>query len=112
MDAVPFVISTKGPFFSCAEITGGDISISPKRWLIDVLIFHCSNCNETINSADDESTDQIFARLEEHVVTKCLLATLLSTERRTLPGRELALGDQSLSVSALWVGCGYTDQWA
>ena len=60
--------------FSCAEITGGDISISPKRWLIDVLIFHCSNCNETINSADDESTDQIFARLEEHV-TKCLLAT-------------------------------------
>jgi hypothetical protein len=62
------------PLFSCAEITGGDISISPKRWLIDVLIFHCSNCNETINSADDESTDQIFARLEEHV-TKCLLAT-------------------------------------
>ena len=74
MDAVPFVISTKGPLFSCAEITGGDISISPKRWLIDVLIFHCSNCNETINSADDENTDQIFARLEEHV-TKCLLAT-------------------------------------
>jgi hypothetical protein len=51
------------------------ISISPKSWLIDVLIFHCSNCNETIKSADDESTDQIFARLEEHVVTKCLLAT-------------------------------------
>ena len=51
------------------------ISISPKRWLIDVLIFHCSDCNGTINSADDESADQIFARLEQHVVTKCLLAT-------------------------------------
>jgi len=32
------------------------------------------------------------------------------TERRTLPGTELALGDQSLSVSALWVCYGYTDQ--
>ena len=51
------------------------ISISEKKWLIDVLIFHCSDCNETINSADYESADQIFARLEEHVVTKCLLAT-------------------------------------
>jgi hypothetical protein len=50
------------------------IFISPKRWLIDVLIFHCSDCNETINSAADESTDQIFARLA-HVVTKCLPAT-------------------------------------
>jgi hypothetical protein len=51
------------------------ISISPKKWLIDVLIFHCSACNETIKSADYESADQIFARLEAHVVTKCLLAT-------------------------------------
>jgi hypothetical protein len=27
-----------------------------------------------------------------------------------LRGRELALGDQSLSMSALWVGYGYVDQ--
>ena len=40
-----------------------------------MLIFHCSDCNETINGGDYESADQIFARLEEHVVTKCLLAT-------------------------------------
>jgi hypothetical protein len=40
-----------------------------------MLIFHCTDCNETINSADDESADEIFARLEKHVVTKCLSAT-------------------------------------
>ena len=39
-----------------------------------MLIFHCTDCKETINSADDESADQIFARLEEHAA-KCLLAT-------------------------------------
>ena len=40
-----------------------------------MLIFHCSDCNETINSADDESADQIFARLEEHVERNASLAT-------------------------------------
>ncbi len=43
--------------------------------MINVLTFCCSDCNETINGGDYESADQIFARLEEHVVTKCLLAT-------------------------------------
>src|SRR5438132_2604526 len=61
------------PFF-LAPRSRAVISIGPKRWLIDMLIFHCSDCNETINSADYESADQIFARLEEHVVTKCFLA--------------------------------------
>jgi len=40
-----------------------------------MLAFYCSDCNETINGGDYESADQIFARLEEHVVTKCLRAT-------------------------------------
>ena len=39
-----------------------------------MLIFHCSDCNETINGGDYESADQIFARLEEHV-KKCPEAT-------------------------------------
>ena len=38
-----------------------------------MLIFHCSDCNETINSADDESVKQIFDGLDEHV-RKCPLA--------------------------------------
>ena len=32
-----------------------------------MLTFHCSDCNETINGGDDESADQIFGRLEDHV---------------------------------------------
>lgn len=39
-----------------------------------MLIFHCSDCNETINSADDESVKQVFDRLDEHIA-KCPLAT-------------------------------------
>ena len=39
-----------------------------------MLIFHCSDCNETINSADDESVKQIFDRIDEHV-RKCPSAT-------------------------------------
>ena len=39
-----------------------------------MLIFHCSDCKETINSADDESVKQIFDRLDEHIA-KCPLAT-------------------------------------
>ena len=32
-----------------------------------MLIFHCSDCKETINSADDESVKQIFDRFDEHI---------------------------------------------
>ena len=39
-----------------------------------MLIFHCSDCNETINSADDESVKQIFDSVDEHIA-KCPLAT-------------------------------------
>jgi hypothetical protein len=39
-----------------------------------MLIFHYSNCNETINSGDYEGADQIFGRLEDHV-KKCPEAT-------------------------------------
>jgi hypothetical protein len=39
-----------------------------------MLIFHCSDCNETINSADDESVKQVFDRLDEHIA-KCPRAT-------------------------------------
>jgi hypothetical protein len=33
----------------------------------NMLIFHCSDCNETINSADNESVKQVFDRLDEHI---------------------------------------------
>ena len=39
-----------------------------------MLIFYCTDCNETINGADTESPDGILDRLEEHVV-RCPLAT-------------------------------------
>jgi hypothetical protein len=42
-----------------------------------MLIFHCSDCNETINAADHESPAQILDRLGEHV-KKCSLATFTS----------------------------------
>ena len=45
----------------------------PLAWF-NMLIFHCSDCKETINSADDESVKQIFDRLDEHVA-KCPRAT-------------------------------------
>ena len=32
-----------------------------------MLIFHCSDCNETINSTDDESLNEILDWLEEHM---------------------------------------------
>ena len=76
--------------------------------MIKVLTFCCSDCNETINGGDYESADQIFARLEEHV-RKCPEATF-TFDGLTLRGRELVLGDQSLSMSALWAGYGYTDR--
>jgi hypothetical protein len=38
-----------------------------------MLIFHCSDCKDTINSPDDESVKQIFERIDEHV-RKCSLA--------------------------------------
>ena len=41
---------------------------------LNMLVFHCSDCKETINSGDDESADQIFGRLEDHV-KKCPDAT-------------------------------------
>src|SRR5215813_13166802 len=71
-----------------------------------MLIFHCSDCNETINSADDESVKEVFDRLDEHIATG-RGRRLLSRERRTLPGRELTIYDQSLS--ALRVSYGHTD---
>jgi hypothetical protein len=39
-----------------------------------MLIFHCSDCKETINSADDESVKGVFDRLDEHIA-KCPRAT-------------------------------------
>jgi hypothetical protein len=39
-----------------------------------MLIFHCSDCNETINSADDESVKEVFDRLDEHIAN-CPRAT-------------------------------------
>lgn len=74
-----------------------------------MLTFHCSDCNETINSADDESVKQVFDRLDEHIAKCPRGRRLLSRERRTLPGRELTIYDQSLS--ALRVSYGHTDHW-
>jgi hypothetical protein len=52
----------------------GPPPLTPALPWFNMLIFHCSDCNETINSADDESVKQIFDRLDEHV-RKCPLAT-------------------------------------
>ena len=41
-----------------------------KRGLVNMLIFYCTSCNETITAADSESTDQIVDRLDEHI-KKC-----------------------------------------
>ena len=52
-------------------------TLSPATALpwFNMLIFHCSDCNETINSADDESVKQIFDRLDRGGLAKCSLAT-------------------------------------
>src|SRR5262249_33804675 len=39
-----------------------------------MLIFHCSDCNETSNSADDESVKQGCDRLSDHIAN-CRRAT-------------------------------------
>ena len=39
-----------------------------------MLIFHCTDCNEEIDSLDHESPDQAFTNLDEHIA-KCPLAT-------------------------------------
>jgi hypothetical protein len=39
-----------------------------------MLIFHYSDCGETIDGPDTETEDQILDRLEQHVI-KCPLAT-------------------------------------
>ena len=71
-----------------------------------MLIFHCSDCNETINSADDESVKQIFDRLDEHV-RKCPLATFTFEGTTDVAQQRVDNYDQSLS--ALRVSYGYTD---
>jgi hypothetical protein len=38
-----------------------------------MMIFHCTDCKETINCPDDEGPAQVFARLDEHIA-KCPLA--------------------------------------
>ena len=48
-----------------------------------MLIFHCTDCNEEIDSLDHESPDQAFTNLDEHIA-KCPLATFTietTTER-------------------------------
>ena len=40
------------------------------RRVINMLIFYCNRCNELITGGDDESTDQIVDRLDEHI-KKC-----------------------------------------
>jgi len=39
-----------------------------------MMIFHCTDCNEEIDSLDNESPDQAFTNLDEHIA-KCPLAT-------------------------------------
>ena len=76
--------------------------------MINVLTFCCSECYETINGGDYESADQIFGRLEDHE-KKCPEATFTFDGTTDVAPRDLVFGDQSLSMSALWVGYGYTD---
>ena len=40
---------------------------------LHMMIFHCTDCKETINCPDDEGPAHVFARLDEHIV-KCPLA--------------------------------------
>jgi hypothetical protein len=40
-----------------------------------MLIFHCTDCNETISTADDESAVELVDKLEKHII-KCPLATV------------------------------------
>jgi hypothetical protein len=39
-----------------------------------MLIFRCTDCNETISTADDESAVEIVDKVEKHIA-KCPLAT-------------------------------------
>ena len=48
----------------------GPPPLTPALPWFNMLIFHCSDCNETINSADDESVKEVFDRLDEHIA-KC-----------------------------------------
>jgi hypothetical protein len=63
-----------------------------------MLIFHCSNCNETINAADHESPAQILDKLGKHV-SKCSLATFIS-EGTTDAARQRLENLQSVIESA------------
>jgi hypothetical protein len=40
---------------------------------LNMMIFQCTDCKETINCPDDEGPAQVFARLDEHIA-KCPLA--------------------------------------
>lgn len=71
-----------------------------------MLIFHCSDCKETINSADDESVKQVFDRLDEHMA-KCPRATF-TFEGTTDVARQRADNLRSV-IKALRVSYGHTD---
>jgi hypothetical protein len=45
-----------------------------RREVIAMLIFRCTDCNERISTADDESVVEIVDRVENHI-TNCPLAT-------------------------------------
>jgi hypothetical protein len=39
-----------------------------------MLIFQCTDCKETIFTADTENPDQVFGKIDEHIA-RCPLAT-------------------------------------
>jgi hypothetical protein len=63
-----------------------------------MLIFSCTDCNETIGTADDESAVELVDKLEKHII-KCPLATF-TYGGTTGMGRQRADSLRSVIVAA------------
>ena len=85
--------------------------LSLRDILLNMLVFYCNRCDEMITGGDYESTEQIVDRLDQHM-KKCPPAIFTYEEQRALPHRDLTPYDHSMSVSAVRVRYGYTDDTA
>jgi hypothetical protein len=69
-----------------------------RREVITMLIFRCTDCNETISTADDEGAVEIVDKVERHII-KCPLATF-TYGGTTDAGRQRADSLRSVIVEA------------